>query len=112
MIRLVLAALVAAGLWTGSAQAAFGPNFKVYPNPVRLDQGHTEAKFEDIQGGGDLKIFNAAGRLVLEKSIDPAATVFNWDLRNNDGKDVATGVYVWFLSTGGSNRTGKIGIIR
>jgi hypothetical protein len=112
MSRKVLTAIVAVGLWAGSAHAAFGPNFKVFPNPVRVDQGQSSVLFDDIQGGGELKIFNAAGRLILEKTIDGSVTSFPWDLRNGDGKDVASGIYIYFLETGGSSRTGKIGIIR
>lgn len=112
MSRKVLAAVAAAAWLTASTVMAAGlTDLRVFPNPARVARGDTAITFDAILGG-DLKIFNSAGRLVLEKSFDPAQTNFVWDLKNNDGKSVASGVYVYVLDSAGEQRTGKIGIIR
>lgn len=112
MRRKFWVAVTVASFCIAPALAAFGPGFKVVPNPVRADQGQTEAVFQDISGGGELKIFNAAGRLVLETTIAASATEYRWNLKNSDSKNVAAGVYVYVLELQGQTRTGKIGIIR
>jgi len=102
-----------------SASAAFVA-FKVYPNPFRPSQGHTSVHFEGITGGGSINIYNTAGRLVFEKAIDPGSTTtspapgpgFSWNVKNNGGSDVASGMYIYFIETSGEEKTGKLGIIR
>lgn len=111
MIRRILAAALAVGLMSSAAMAADLSLLKVFPNPARVNRGDHQINFANI-AGGDLKIYNAAGRLVLDKSIDASVTNFPWDLKNNDGFDCSSGIYVYFLKSGGDERTGKVGIIR
>ncbi len=111
MTRRILAAAFAVGLISSAAIAADLSLLKVFPNPARVNRGDRTMRFDNI-GGGELKIYNAAGRLVLEKNLDASVTTFLWDLKNNDGSEVSSGIYVYFLKSGGDERTGKVGIIR
>ena len=111
MSRKFYTAAAVCALFAGSVWAGIGPTYKVFPNPVRADRGVTQVEFRDVVGG-KIKIFNSAGRLVLERPLDAGQSSFIWDLKNNDGKDVAAGIYVYFLESDGQERTGKIGIIR
>jgi len=110
MISRILAAAFAVGLMSSTAMADLSL-LKVFPNPARVNRGDRTIMFDNV-AGGELKVFNAAGRLVFEKNLDPAVNSFTWDLKNNDGRDVASGIYVYFLKSGGDQRTGKVGIIR
>jgi hypothetical protein len=113
MFRRTLAAGFAlAMLLTPAISSADLSNLRVYPNPARTDRGDSQITFNNVVGGGELKIYNAAGRLVFETTIDASATTYAWELTNNDRKEVASGVYIYFLKSGSDERTGKLGIIR
>ena len=111
MIRRILAAAFAVGLMSSAALAVDLSNLRVFPNPARVNRGDNQITFDNV-GAGELKIFNAAGRLVFEKSLDASQTTFVWDLKNNDNTFVVSGIYVFFLQSGSDERRGKLGIIR
>ncbi|MFH1564111.1 MAG: FG-GAP-like repeat-containing protein [Nitrospirota bacterium] len=82
----------------------------VYPNPV-----HPPAKmhFQGLQGrNGVIKIFNIAGELV--RKIPFSNIDVPWDVTNDDGRRVASGIYIYLIQdTGrGETKTGKIGVIK
>jgi hypothetical protein len=104
----ILVALMA--MASGLAQADLSA-LKVYPNPARPSQGDAEIVFEGIPGG-DVKIYNANGTLVREFSVDGTVGTFRWDLKNDSGREVASGIYLYRISSGDNETTGKLGIIR
>lgn len=111
MARRILAVALAAGLWSSAAIAADLSLLKVFPNPVRMNIGDRRVTFDNVNGG-ELKIFNVAGRLVFEATLDSSVSSFIWDLKNNDGRQVASGIYIYLVESGADVRTGKIGVIR
>ncbi|MCX5786848.1 MAG: T9SS type A sorting domain-containing protein [Elusimicrobia bacterium] len=64
---------------------------------------------------GKIKIYTISGRLVKEIDIAPA-TIINgeipWDVKNSDGELVASGVYIWEVTSGSNRKTGKLVIIK
>jgi hypothetical protein len=58
-----------------------------------------------------LRIFGLTGDLVFSRD-DLEETPFAWNLENNAGEKVASGVYIYTLDSGGSRSSGKIAIIR
>jgi hypothetical protein len=87
-------------------------NFKlgpIYPNPFN---GNVLVKLSGVSGG-TLKIYDISGRLVRE-----IATPTNgegevvWDGRSSDGKDAASGVYMFKLSGNGGVRTVRATLLR
>jgi hypothetical protein len=111
MKRAVLAALIA--LTTIVAPVSAGlTGFNVFPNPFRPSRGHTTVTFDNISGGGEIKIYNTAGRLVFEKTLDASQTSFVWDVKNTSGKNIASGIYVYYVESTGEQRTGKLGVMR
>jgi flagellar hook assembly protein FlgD len=59
-----------------------------------------------------IRIYNIAGELIRkEEDIDTG--YFHWDTKNEDNKEVASGVYIYVITNKKGNiKKGKIAIIR
>ncbi len=71
--------------------------------------------FTNVPDIGNIEIYTIDGRLV--KDMDIASNVFdtdkvNWDVKNDSGQKVASGVYIWRVVSGSNSKTGKLMIIR
>lgn len=86
----------------------------VGPNPFVPSRGHTSITFTGERvPGSTIKIFNKAGELVQTLRPGSDETHYEWGGKSRDGKDLASGVYVWVLSqSSGYERSGKFAIIR
>lgn len=97
----------------------------VWPNPVYPGEGQIIARIKGKIPLGkavdiEIKIYNIAGELVrtLKDSADtgePMRNVqpgfqynFGWNLRNDDGEMVASGVYIYIVYIDGKPQKGKI----
>lgn len=110
MKRYMIVAVGLAWLGTGAAYADLSL-FKVFPNPVRPHNGQLAVNFSGLNGG-EIRIYNANGRLVFETQVPEGTTTYPWNLVNNDGDRVSSGMYLYQVKSGGDERTGKLGVIR
>jgi hypothetical protein len=115
----------------GTSQA----EFYVFPNPYRFgDPRHREkgtVTFKNLNSlrgfaAGDqvtLRVHTPNGDLVYDSDLrngDPLgpakrqSTSLDWDLKNDNGATVGTGVYIYSLTTGGRTllHKGKIAVVR
>lgn len=81
-----------------------------FPNPFRADR-HTNVTFAfppSLQGSSDvtIKIYTQDGALVRDLSS------LQWNLKNDQGRFVASGTYVYVVSTSLGKKTGRISVIR
>ena len=98
---------------------------RVYPSPFIPDDGDADngrpfsagdansgIVFDQITDDASIRVYDVTGRIVW--SYDSPATQgrVQWDVRNRDGKDVASGVYFAVIKGGGQTITKKIAIIR
>jgi len=93
---------------------------RAFPNPARLSQGG-QVQIDTIPAdilGIRISIFTMAGKLVRTLSEgDGVATagaykVGSWDGRNASGGKVASGVYIYVITSANySKKTGKIGVL-
>jgi len=86
---------------------------KVYPNPWRADKhtGRPAMTFAGLTVGTTIKIFTLAGRQVRKLATDGPSLA--WDLNDESGNKVASGVYPYLITDGQGGKTkGKIAIIR
>jgi hypothetical protein len=86
----------------------------VSPNPFVPTRGHTQITFF---GAGlplaKIKIYNKAGELVQTLEEREGKDRLDWNVKSSDGKDLASGVYIWVLITpSGHKDKGKFAIIR
>jgi len=80
-----------------------------FPNPFRPSQtGQVSFKLPPslIGGAASIKIYNVAGEFVRQVSG------LTWDGTNNDGNAVASGTYIFEVSTSQGHSTGRLTLIR
>ncbi|MFC1637538.1 Ig-like domain-containing protein [Candidatus Margulisiibacteriota bacterium] len=83
-----------------------------YPNPFKPGAGHTIVTFTNLASECTIKIFTLTGELVrtiLETDGDGVAT---WDVKNESGEDVASGLYLFAIKSGDDLKRGKLAVIR
>jgi hypothetical protein len=96
---------------------------RVYPNPYRYRIHTGGVHFggakptippEERLTAGIIKIFTITGELIKTLIVtEDDAGYKNWDLTNEDGEPVATGIYIYQITNNqGGETTGKIAIIR
>jgi len=96
---------------------------RVYPNPFKPYDGtpetgkpydgslHSGIIFDNLTEGATIKIFNLAGELVYEESGITGKV--QWNAKNEKGKEVASGVYIYLVTDkDGRKATGKVVIVR
>ena len=92
-------------------------NVVVYPIPYKVGSGGrfggSGISFKNLTSPAEIRIYNIAGELVFkEKAIDSSG-YYEWDITNKDGKQVASGVYVYLITNDlGQKKTGRIAIIK
>ncbi len=77
----------------------------VVPNPFRgreaWDRGSNELHFINLPARATIKIYTVSGDLVTEiDHADPVRDFARWDLRNQSGLDIASGIYVYRIEAG------------
>ncbi|MBI4063608.1 MAG: fibronectin type III domain-containing protein [Elusimicrobia bacterium] len=67
--------------------------------------------FDNLPSTGEITIYDFQGNIVKTLKL-AGASQSKWDGRNEEGENVASGVYIWRLVSSGSSKTGKLMIIR
>lgn len=85
---------------------------RVSPDPWRSDRhSGVPITFDQLTPGSTVKIFTLSGRWVC--SLSAPDGFVNWDLTNNDGRTVASGIYLYLITDNqGATTRGKLAIIR
>jgi len=85
----------------------------VYPNPCYTNSNY-QLTFAGLTKDVTIKIFNIAGELVRTLEKDDPGQVKEWDLRNDAGEKVASGIYIYLVidNDTGERVTGKLGVLR
>lgn len=85
----------------------------VYPNPYKPSSGHKKITFARLTAHTKLKIFNIAGELVYDKEEDTPQGELPWDVVNDSGEKLASGVYIYLImNNNGHKAKGKFAVIR
>jgi hypothetical protein len=86
-------------------------NLSFEPNPFNPSRGRLIFTGNSLAGGANAHIYTPDGRLVRSLSHDEAA--LGWDGRDNQGREVADGVYLIVTSNGsGDAAQGKVAVLR
>jgi hypothetical protein len=85
---------------------------KVFPNPLNLKSASIPMfNFANIPANSHIRIFTVSGHWV--KNIDNANGVANWDLTNDSGQAVASGVYLYLVTDNqGDTQRGVLALVR
>lgn len=84
----------------------------VYPNPCSVAKGCSGVTITRLTLRATIKIFTVSGEKV--RTIDKNSNIdsIGWNLRNETGSMVASGLYLYVATGEGTTRTGKIVIVR
>ncbi len=84
-------------------------NAYCYPNPTKKGW----IKFAKLTQTIKVRIFNIVGELIYERE-HPTNGEWEWQCIDNDGKKVASGIYIYILHdpVSGSMKRGKLGVIK
>ena len=88
---------------------------KVFPNPYKPNSGlgHTKITFTNLIAESTVKIYSLTGELVRTLNDDGGLGQINWDAANDDGQKVASGLYIFLVtSADGKHKSGKLAIIK
>jgi hypothetical protein len=85
---------------------------KIYPNPWRSDRHSTHSvTFDNLTVNTQIKIYTVSGHHV--KTLPESSSTATWDLTNQSGERVASGIYVYHLKAdGGAKKTGQVVVIK
>ncbi|HVO33790.1 MAG TPA: T9SS type A sorting domain-containing protein, partial [Elusimicrobiota bacterium] len=92
--------------------AASTTGARVYPDPWRANQQpDIPITFDQMTTQGTLKIFTVSGHLV--RSMPISNGLARWDLTNDSGDKVGSGIYLYLVTSADDSQTrGKFAIIR
>ncbi len=83
----------------------------VFPNPFKPSLGHSHVTFRNIPLNSTIIVTTISGDLV--KTFDGIQqTDVVWDVKSEDHKELASGVYLYWVSHAGEVSSGKILVIR
>lgn len=83
-----------------------------YPVPYKPSTGHTFIYFRNLAPDTTIKVFTIMGELVKELHADGTVDPLPWDVKNTDGDNVASGVYLYQIKNSFSEKRGKLMVIR
>lgn len=90
---------------------AFPVPFTPNSNP-----NHKDITFTNLATKCTIKVFTVNGELVWEDEFEyPTKNpdeIYRWNVKNKDGKDVASGVYIYLITSREDSKLGKLMIIR
>ena len=94
---------------------AIPPGFtsiRVYPNPwwVKKHASSPFITFDTLPAGSVINIYTVAGQWL--KTLSPPADKITWDLTNDSGEKVASGIYVYLITSQGQKKIGQIIVIK
>lgn len=91
-----------------------GPRLVAAPNPARGTILFSAVLPPRVGGEGVLRVFDAAGRVVLEQTctLESGRTQVIWDARDRTGTRIPAGVYLAALDFGGGRTTARVTLIR
>ena len=84
----------------------------VFPNPFKPSEGHTQMTFASLSSACTIKIFNLSGDLVKTIVEDDGDGYTTWDVKNQAGEELASGLYFYVIKSDTETRKGKFIVIR
>lgn len=84
----------------------------VFPNPCSLRAGCNGVTFTDLTLTATITIYTISGEKVRTIAKSGNIDSIGWDLRNDAGQRVASGLYLYFATAPGSSKKGKIVVVR
>jgi len=97
---------ILAGTLTTDLSSAYA-----YPVPFKASQNQT-IKFASLAADSTIKVYTIMGELVAQLHNDNNEVLLQWPVTNLKGEPVASGVYIYQIKNGFSEKRGKLIVIR
>ena len=110
IISYLLVALILGGFITGCSTSSFDNS--PFPDPCIYSEGDEEIVFIDLPASCRIEIKTVFGDLIktiIENDGDGEAS---WDLTNDAGEGVGSGVYLYLIKSTEEEKSGKIMITK
>lgn len=85
---------------------------KVYPNPFVFHSGPQVITFADLQEGARVYIMSSRGQMVRTLIKTDSNGDLDWDLKNERGDVVASGIYLYRIQSADFEMMNKLAIVR
>ncbi len=83
-----------------------------YPVPFKPIMGHTRIRFTGLTRTTQIMIYALSGIIIKTIYKSDGNDFIDWDVRNNKGEPVFSGVYFYLVKDAFETKTGKLMIIR
>lgn len=83
-----------------------------YPNPCSLGAGCRRVTFSGLTLQATIKVYTISGELVQTISKSGNTNSVDWDLKNAEGRQLASGLYLFLVRGEGTYKKGKLVITR
>jgi len=114
-VRSQAGAAIAFGLGDTAALIFSSPDLShvfAYPNPYHASSTQTFVTIAGLTSTATVRILDANGRLIRTLEETDGNGGLQWDLKNEQGKDVPSGIYVIYVTGGGKKGMGKLAVLR
>jgi hypothetical protein len=108
-------------VYPAPASARTADGVYVVPNPYLFhagwEQGEAKLQFLNVPQGATIRIFDASGGYINTvtsgRRLDATQTgAADWNLRDSDGKQVVSGIYIFKVDSGGGSKVGRFIVVR
>ncbi len=82
---------------------------KAYPVPYKSTMGGV-IRFANLGSEAEIRIYTTSGRLVFSTRV--LGATYDWNVRNNSGESIASGVYLYVIESPSTKKNGKLIIIQ
>ena len=79
--------------------------------PFKPSAGHTSIIFTALTRLASVRIYTISGELVRSLEKNDLGETLEWDVKNSQGRNVASGVYIFTVKSGSQKASGKLMII-
>jgi hypothetical protein len=83
-----------------------------FPSPYRASSGQPGITFSGIGQNSTIRLYTVSGKLVREIRVSGGTGQYLWDVTNEDGEPVESGVYYYSVVSPSSTKQGSLAVLK
>jgi len=120
VVRAMVGSLTVSFTITALTEGGASDELLIYPNPVKVQEWDKFTypdgpwvKFGRFDGQVTVRIYDVSGSLIrIMENVPPDNFFVKWDLKNDDGVQVNSGIYLGITIANGKKMIGRFAVIR